>query len=231
MNTPVVDLTNDNASIPYNTEGKIGSANVESTAALYLNGLPLTTVSCSWSLSGIPNNATGREYSTRTVTNDTIIVKTLSSDTASATCTITVTDASSKFYNKSYSKTFTVSKQFKGEKGDTGVAIKEAISYYQESTNKPERPKNNQAIPSDWSTTAPSGATTNVWMTLQTIFDDDNPNGTRHITYTDPIKDEAYALAQGKTTNYYSYNDPGTQSGGNHSLKHGDCWFCTGYKA
>ena len=45
----------------------------------------------------------------------------------------------------------------------------------------------------------------------------------RHITYATPVKDNAYALAQGKTTNYYSPTEPVNK------IKIGDCWFDTGY--
>ena len=54
------------------------------------------------------------------------------------------------------------------------------------------------------------------------MFSDDTPEN-RHIEYSDPVKDNAYALAQGKTTNYYSPTEPVN------NIKEGDCWFDTGY--
>lgn len=62
-----------------------------------------------------------------------------------------------------------------------------------------------------------------VWTCYGCIFSDDNPSGARHIKYSEPVKDNAYALAQGKTTNYYNDTDPSTA----YSVKKGDCWFDT----
>ncbi len=62
----------------------------------------------------------------------------------------------------------------------------------------------------------------NLWTSLESIFSDDTSEK-RHIEFSDPVKDAAYALAQGKTTNYYSPTEP------IHNVKKGDCWFDTGY--
>lgn len=64
-----------------------------------------------------------------------------------------------------------------------------------------------------------------VWTCYGCIFSDDPGSGStgRHITYSSPVKDNAYALAQGRTTNYYSDTDPSTV----YSVKKGDCWFDT----
>ena len=61
-----------------------------------------------------------------------------------------------------------------------------------------------------------------VWTCYGSIFSDDTTEH-RHIEYSDPVKDNAYALAQGKTTNYYSDTDPSKV----YSVKKGDCWFKT----
>ena len=65
----------------------------------------------------------------------------------------------------------------------------------------------------------------NLWTSLESIFSDDIPSEPkkRHIEFSDPVKDAAYALAQGKTTNYYSPTEP------IYNIKKGDCWFDTGY--
>ena len=65
----------------------------------------------------------------------------------------------------------------------------------------------------------------NIWTCYGSIFSDDIPSDSkkRHIEYSIPVKDAAYALAQGKTTNYYSPTEPVNK------IKIGDCWFDTGY--
>ena len=55
-----------------------------------------------------------------------------------------------------------------------------------------------------------------VWTCYGSIFSDDTPEN-RHIEYSDPVKDNAYALAQSKTTNYYSPTEP------IYNVKKGDC--------
>jgi len=124
-----------------------------------------------------------------------------------------------------------------GLKGDTGVAVKEQYIWYQAAASKPTAPSDNSYPDGNslWSLTPPADASDPVWTTLQSIYDDDPGSGTtgRHIKYTDPVKDEGYALAQGKTTNYYRETDPALPADGNlaygRNIKIGDCWFDTGY--
>lgn len=115
LNTPVIDLSNDTATILYSASGTtlLGDP-VSSTATLYLNGdpLPLADVTYSWTLTdcGVKTGTT--------TSGQTITIATLSANTAKATCTAKVT-AAGVFQNKEYTKAFTVSKT---RKGDTGQA-------------------------------------------------------------------------------------------------------------
>ena len=122
-----------------------------------------------------------------------------------------------------------------GKKGDTGVAINNTKQWYilwpASATNKPSKPNNNTeptepATPSTvekWMSTPPEAVNGYVvWTCYGAIFSDDTAEN-RHIEYSDPVKDNAYALAQGKTTNYYSDTDPADV----YSVKKGDCWFKT----
>ena len=79
------------------------------------------------------------------------------------------------------------------------------------------------STPEEWMSTPPEAVNGYVvWTCYGSIFSDDTPEN-RHIEYSAPVKDNAYALAQGKTTNYYSPTEP------IHNVKKGDCWFDTGY--
>ena len=62
----------------------------------------------------------------------------------------------------------------------------------------------------------------NLWTSLESIFSDDTSEK-KNIKFSDPVKDAAFALAQGKSTNYYSPTEP------INNIKEGDCWFDTGY--
>ena len=81
-----------------------------------------------------------------------------------------------------------------------------------------------------WSTTPPAHTEqTNgwkYWTTIRTKF-----SNTMVPQYSIPITNEdlssVYALAQGKTTSYYSATDPAKQ----YEIKKGDCWFCTPAKS
>lgn len=122
-----------------------------------------------------------------------------------------------------------------GEKGDTGIAINNTKQWYilwpASSSTNPTKPTNNtepaeSTTPStveSWMSTPPEAVNGYVvWTCYGSIFSDDTPEK-RHIEYSDPVKDNAYALAQGKTTNYYSDTDPSKA----YSVKKGDCWFKT----
>lgn len=85
--------------------------------------------------------------------------------------------------------------------------------------------ENNAEVWSEWAETPPTHTEdTNgwkFWTTVRTKLS----NGT--VEFSEPIINEdlsgVYALAQGKTTNYYSATDPSKT----HIIQEGDCWFCT----
>lgn len=96
LNTPILDLTNDNASIAYNGEIKLGDATVSSTANLYLNGEALDA-EIFWLLEnciGTASNGTtkwsvdtGSFLKTPDVpTGSTLVVSDLTENIATATC-------------------------------------------------------------------------------------------------------------------------------------------------
>lgn len=115
LNTPIVDLDNDTASLVYDADDtKIGDTIVSSTATLYLNGKPITSgISYKWTadkctFEGDDNKAT-------------IKIKEIEkgAPTATATCKITIGNKgigkNGQFAGKSYEKKFTISKQLKGD--------------------------------------------------------------------------------------------------------------------
>ena len=129
-----------------------------------------------------------------------------------------------------------------GADGQPGVYIKEVKQWYilwpadAAATDKPSKPGSaeqpepnnpeNTATHEVWMSTPPEAVNGYVvWTCHESIFSDDvsNDPNNRHIEYSDPVKDNAYALAQGKTTNYYSPTEPVNK------IKIGDCWFDTGY--
>ena len=141
-------------------------------------------------------------------------------------------------YDEAFTKVFSITKQLKG---DTGIAINNTKQWYIlwpadssadpdqiESNTEPAEPTGPTATstPKVWMSTPPEAVNGhNVWTCYGSIFSDDPGSGltNRHITYSTPVKDNAYALAQGKTTNYYSPTEPVNK------IKIGDCWFDTGY--
>jgi hypothetical protein len=118
LNTPVIDLSNDTATILYSASGTtlLGDP-VSSTATLYLNGdpLPATSVKYSWAVTdcGVKTGTT--------TSGQTITIATLSANTAKATCTAKVT-ADGAFKNKEYTKAFTISKTRKGDNGQASTS-------------------------------------------------------------------------------------------------------------
>jgi hypothetical protein len=127
MNTPVLDLSNDSASLTYDSLGtKIGDATVSCTGAVYLDGKVLSTgVSYSWS----PANAgeTTPLYEGEKLIGSQIVVSNLAADVVEITCTATVSDSSLFKETVTLSKTFTVSKQLQG---NSGVSIRSQTTYY-----------------------------------------------------------------------------------------------------
>ena len=86
-------------------------------------------------------------------------------------------------------------------------------------------------VKDNWELQPPAHTATTIeagwkyWTTVRTEKTDGS------VEFSIPIINEevtgAYALAQGKTTNYYQVNDPTTSEGGSHPVKKGDCWFKT----
>lgn len=111
IETPVLDLSNDSATLVYKPNGdKIGEATVSSTATVYLDGRELTEgVTYAWS--------TG-------ATTATLEVSSLTNETEEFTCTATITDPTIFKNPITLTKVFTVSKQIKG--ADSVVSVIES---------------------------------------------------------------------------------------------------------
>ena len=237
MNTPVLDLSNDSASLTYDSLGtKIGDATVSCTGAVYLDGKVLSTgVSYSWS----PANAgeTTPLYEGEKLIGSQIVVSNLTADVVEITCTATVLDSSLFKEKVTLSKTFTVSKQLQG---NSGISIRSQTTYYAliSSSCEPgsiKAPSETTALGvyktdgtalgdtysrGSWSTTPPEHTPetikgnpalgdTGPWK-YWTSVKTMYSNGTSE--FSTPIIDEAlsgvYELAQGKTTSYYSEPEP-----------------------
>lgn len=114
LNSPILSLTNDSAALVYTTDNskKTESDTVSSTAELYLNGSKITSdVSYEWRLVNC-RTPDGLD----TVYTDTVTIKYLSENSATATCIAT-------YKSKPYTKVFAITKQLQGDKGDDGDAI------------------------------------------------------------------------------------------------------------
>lgn len=91
LNTPVLDLSNDSASLNYTSEGtKINTDDntddkVSSTATLYLNGEAITTASYIWYLENCTTDIAATTNNTHLIT-DTISINTLTANNGTATC-------------------------------------------------------------------------------------------------------------------------------------------------
>lgn len=122
-----------------------------------------------------------------------------------------------------------------GQPGEAGVSITKNKQWYilhSAGTTEPPKPIDDDTEPAEpatpstreeWMSTPPEAVNGYVvWTCYGSVFSDDTPEK-RHIEYSAPVKDNAYALAQGKTTNYYSPTEPVNK------IKIGDCWFDTGY--
>lgn len=103
INTPIIDLTNDNDELPYTPNNeKIGSGVVSSTAKVYLNGKELSSLSdedFNWELVGC-ETVDGKTKAT----GKTISINNLSTDQAIATVKVL-------YRGTEYSKVFSIRKQ------------------------------------------------------------------------------------------------------------------------
>lgn len=115
-NTPVLDLSNDSATLSYRASGKkFGEGVVVSTATLYLDGQAVTEgVTYTWTPLSDKNTATNVTEGGNLV-GSRLSVSELTADTMEFTCTA-VLDNKKLFKDKvEISKVFTVSKQIQGE--------------------------------------------------------------------------------------------------------------------
>lgn len=103
------------------------------------------------------------------------------------------------------------------EKGETFTSI---VKYYYQGTTKPN-PPSTASDWEDWSEVLPTPVTgKSIWSLEKASLDD----GTYFLTeiVEETALGDVYALAQGKSTNYYSNSEPTNP-------KEGDCWFVTDY--
>jgi len=103
------------------------------------------------------------------------------------------------------------------EKGETFTSI---VKYYYQGTTKPNPPSTDSDW-EDWSEVLPTPVTgKSIWSLEKASLDD----GTFFLTeiIEETALSDVYALAQGKSTNYYSNSAPTNP-------KEGDCWFVTDY--
>lgn len=169
LNTPIIDLTNDNATILYDNDTKLG-LDVSTTAYLYLNGevVPNTTYAFT------ANNCI------ITTSNNTVVVTALSANSATVTCTATVNNFNPAYNGKSYTKVFNITKQLKGAPGTNGQTISVENSFvYALGNNSSTAPNNNY---STWSPLilTPTSQNPYVWAVSrrETIVD-----GVSTVTY------------------------------------------------
>lgn len=121
----------------------------------------------------------------------------------------------------------------KAPTSDTDLEIKAYDSYSSTTgigTGEQSLNEGTQTVKNNWELQPPAHTPTTIedgwkyWTTVRTETD----AATNNVSFSTPIINEdisgAYALAQGKTTNYYQANDP---NDGHNILKKGDCWFDT----
>ena len=87
LNTPILDLNNDSASLSYTSEGtKINATDkVSSTATLYLNGEAITTAHYIWYLENCTTDTAATTNNTHLIT-DTISINSITANNGTATC-------------------------------------------------------------------------------------------------------------------------------------------------
>ena len=190
VNTPILNLTNDSASLAYNGNTKINDNDtVSSTAEIYFNRSKITSgVTYSWALSNCKNSSNSTSSTGATVT-----VKTLSANTATATCTAT-------YNGQTYTKTFTITKQLKGDPGASGSpgspgspgsagrSVLSTVKYYKLATSIPSAPSNSTGDPSGWSTSPPTFETgKNYYETTRTQYSTADASG-NYYSWSTPVK-------------------------------------------
>ena len=113
QNSPVLDLTNDSATLAYSSDGstKIGTDTVSSTATLYLNGEPIPTTN------GVEYNW-NNNINTDIVEQATIEVETVSNN---KTINSVIWTCTATYDGGTYTKTFTITKALRGNDGAKGA--------------------------------------------------------------------------------------------------------------
>lgn len=194
LNTPILNLTNDSGALAYNGNTKIGSDTVSTTAELWLNGVQIESgVTYKWSLTDCATDTdkTGENA----VTTAELTIKTLTANTATATCTATVTQEG-PFSRNSYTKTFTITKQLKGDAstvpGPAGRSVLSTIKYYKLTNTTPED------IPDDYAEKDPPVD----WYSSPETFTDDKEG----YDYYETVRTE-YNTADDEG-HYYSWSKP-----------------------
>jgi hypothetical protein len=109
LNSPILNLTNDSASLAYSGTTKINDDDkVSTTAEVWFNGAKVTSgVTYAWTLKGCKDKD-GKD----SVSGATVTIKTLSENTASATCT-------ASYKGATFTKVFTITRQLKGDPGSS----------------------------------------------------------------------------------------------------------------
>lgn len=115
MDTPILDLSNDNATLAYKPTGeKLGSGTVSSIASVYLNGEIITDgVSYSWSPT--TGATTADVVENEKLVGNQITVSELSDSTVEFKCTATINNKTLFKNEITLEKVFTVTKQIQGE--------------------------------------------------------------------------------------------------------------------
>lgn len=114
LNTPVLDLSNDTATLTYEGDIKLGAENATTTAKVYLNGEDISKdFNFSWALVTDSDSTGETLFSTATITINEIFV-----NTTIYQCTAKVnknTDTYKTFKDLVLTKNFTIFKNLKGE--------------------------------------------------------------------------------------------------------------------
>ena len=253
LNTPILSLTNDSGAIPYGSNGQKMNPDdtVSTTAELYLNGTKLPDKDITYVWETVNCTAVeGESLTTPTITikdlstNTASAICTATYKEESYTKTFTVVKqiqgvsivsqttyyalVHNKFPYETSGKTTTLSSPSRTDLTVYVQAGDDTTS--KRSLNRLDQATTSTAIEAaetwgEWSITPPAHTEdTNgwkFWTTIETIY------SSGAVSFSKPIINEdlsgVYALAQGKSTNYYSDTDPSEH----YTIKEGDCWFKT----
>ena len=186
LNTPIIDLSNDSASLPYSGDTRLGEEVVSSTASIYLNGKDISSnFDFIWS-----NNTTSSTISVSEAGEYTVVATVKENNDIG----VTIPDGGLK-------KVFSVSKVLKGDQGIQGLTGRKVLStvkYYMLSNNIPSAPNSSTTVydsgnsvnewyksPMSW----PADYDANTWSyyeTVRTTYEESD--GTETIEWSDPVK-------------------------------------------